>query len=51
MLTLSEDGTKVNFTKFPATHEGVIDSFAARFRAVDTEFEALWEANRAVLEL
>ena len=47
---LTEEGGAVKLTKYPATHAGVVDSFVARFAAVDVEFEREWQANRSFLE-
>jgi hypothetical protein len=45
-MQLNTAGTDVDLITFPASHGGVIDSFGARYPAVDPELEALWHAER-----
>ena len=47
-MELKEDG-EIELKSFPCTPEGMIQSFAARFPAEDTELMALYEADKAVM--
>ena len=45
-MSVNASGADVDLGTFPATHGGVIDSFGARYPAVDADLEALWRAER-----